>query len=218
MSEQSKMLSVAEVFEMTPGDDVNATWINPGFTAVVRDIKRTKTKKGGAMNICTLADTVGSATISMSVFAAIKFNEGDVIEVSGQGLRRTEYNGLQQVSLSQKTEIHILGKSVHHEEQKERVANSEPAINGQLNPVPGQTVGMAMKEAIALCRSNRQEWPLDAQFWSEVHTAASDIIRVSRLLESGKLAPSPKERATGKQAPPKTGTNVQSQDTDDLNF
>lgn len=202
MPTDPKLLSVAEVCELVPGGESNPTWINTGFSGVVREIKRTTVKKTGRpMNICTIADAVGSAVISMTVFNAVSFNEGDLIEVVGQGLRRTEYNGLAQVSLSQKSEIHVLGRSVHHEEQKERVAESLPALNGQSQPVPGQTVGMAMKEALtALVPGNGARMNTTA-FWFEVHQFASDVIRVSRQLEAGKLAPSVKERTATKPNP-----------------
>jgi hypothetical protein len=191
MSQSEKMLSVEEVLELVPGDEQNATWVNPGFVAVVRNIKATKTKKGGTMNICTLGSQTGSAEISMTVFSAVKFKEGDLIEISGQGLRRTEYNQLQQVSLGKATEIHVLGASAHHQEQQERRAHSEPAINGERQRIEGQTVGMAMKEALLIvgrgdCGAFK---PTEAAFWQHVHTQASQIIRLSKYIEAGNLAP-----------------------------
>ena len=112
------MLSVAQVFEMQAGDDQEAAWINPGFEAVVANIKSTQTKAGKPMHICTLRDTVGSAEISMTVWSkAPGFTEGDRIEVYGKGLRRTEYNGLDQVTLGKETEVHVLGKAVVHDGQ-----------------------------------------------------------------------------------------------------
>lgn len=208
--ENERMLSVAEVLEMVPGDDRNATWVNPGLIAVVREIKRTEVKKTGKpMFICTLADTVGSATISMTVFAAPKFTEGDQIEIRGQGLRRTEFRGLQQISPSQKTEFHLLGRSVHHEEQVKRAAAGEPSVNGQPQHVLGVTVGMAIKEALALATknlSNEESLSISyrPEFWSQIHTVASDIIRVARLLELGKLAPPIRERVKSSQSASRT--------------
>jgi len=219
-----KMLSVEEVLELVPGDQDNATWVNPGMTAVVRSIKRTNTKKGGVMNICTLGSQTGSAEISMSVFAAVKFNEGDLIEISGQGLRRTEYNGLQQVSLGKNTEIHVLGKSVHHEEQVERKATMAPSVNGTPQPVYGATVGLALKEGLALAGMAgggiTRELLNDKLFWADVKLYASNIIRIGRALEAGKLSPNPwappappsEEPApapVGRSDPPKPATRPQ---------
>ena len=104
------MLSVAEVCEMQPGDEHNATWINPGFIARVGEIQSTNVKKTGKpMHICTLHDTVGSASISMTVFTNKPgFDTGDTIEVSGKGLRRSEFRGLDQVSVGRETEIHVV--------------------------------------------------------------------------------------------------------------
>lgn len=212
---EEKMLSVAEVFEMTPGDEQNATWINPGFTAVVSDIKATQVKSTGrTMNICTLQDQTGSAKISMTVFSAVKFSKGDVIEVRGAGLRRTEYNGLAQVSMGKATEIHVLGKSVHHEEQAKRAETLEPAVNGTKQPVHGATVGMAMKEAITLAlrpdQFNSVPLVTTPEFWKRVHEHASAIIRLSNALEHGNLTPSltppkPAAAAPVAEAPPPAG-------------
>lgn len=193
-----QMLSVAEAVELQPGDAQNATWINPGMQGVVRKIERKMTKAGKPFFPCVIADTTGSATIEVSFFTAPKFGEGDLIELSGQGLRRTEYNGKPQAAIGQKTEVHVIGKHVHAEEQTQRAAAGAPAIDGTLQPVQGQTVGMAMKEALAIVVFERTGGERGSPiFWEDVYTVASDIIRVSRLLESGKLAPSVKERAGG---------------------
>lgn len=199
MQSDPKMLSVAEVCELPPGDKENAVWINPGFQGVVRTITLRQGQKKSWP--CIIADTIGSATLEVCFFQAPKFEEGDLVEFSGKGLRRTEYNGKAQAAIGKDTNVHVLGKSVHHEEQKERVATSQPALNGQSQPVPGQTVGMAMKEALtALVPGNGARINTSA-FWFEVHQFASDVIRVSRKLEAGKLAPSVKERAAAKPNP-----------------
>lgn len=76
----------------------------------------------------------------------------------------------------------------------------------QLLTIPGQTVGMAMKEAIGLSISAFRNTSTEApdigspEFWEMVHIAASDIIRVSQMLERGHLAPSAKARATPQPA------------------
>lgn len=192
MATDKEMLSVAEVCEMQAGDKENAVWINPGFVGVVRSI----TPRQGARKTwpCIIADTVGSATIEICLFQAPKFSEGDQIEISGKGLRRTEYNGKPQATIGKDTEIHILGRSVHHEEQKERAISGQPSVNGQLQPVNGQSVGMAIKEALTALVPGNEARLNSPSFWFEVHQFASDVIRISRQLEAGKLAPSVKDR------------------------
>jgi hypothetical protein len=109
------MLSVAQVLEMVPGDEQNATWINPGFRAVVADIKSTESRNGKPMHICTLRDTTGSAEISLTVWQPrVGFDKGDTIEVEGQGLRRTQYNGMAQATMGKATKIHVIGRAVTH--------------------------------------------------------------------------------------------------------
>lgn len=219
MATDPKMLSVAEVCEMQAGDKENTVWINPGFVGVVRSINpRVGAKKTWP---CMIADTVGSSTIEICLFQAPKFNEGDLIEISGKGLRRTEYNGKPQAAIGKDTEIHVLGRSVHHEEQKERAATSQPSVNGQLQPVPGQSVGMAIKEALTALVPGNQARLNSTSFWFEVHQFASDVIRISRQLEAGKLAPSVKDRNAAKPSetmpPPRTAprTTNQSQPRED---
>lgn len=205
------MLSVAEVYEMEPGTKDEAVWINPGLTGVLTVIKRARSKKGQPMFICTLQDLTGSAEISMTLFDQCEFNEGDVVEVFGKGLRRSEFDGLQQISLGRETEVHKVGTSAHGNRETPPPA-STPA--GASHPPTGQpdnrsadhgifggTVGMAMKEAIKihidLCGQDVD--PVVAalcsnEFWAAVHETASDIIRISLALEKGKLAPSVRER------------------------
>lgn len=74
--------------------------------------------------------------------------------------------------------------------------------NGQeREPVFGATVGMAINQACDMIREAEpdypitMEWLLSPDFSQNVHTIASDLIRVSRMLEKGILAPSAKERA-----------------------
>jgi hypothetical protein len=205
------MLSVAQVFEMEPGTEQEPTWVNPGFVGYVEKIVQTKTKKTGtAMNICTLRDVNGSAEISMTVFGPVKFSEGDTIEARDGGIRRTEYNRLAQVSLGKGTTIHLVSQGRPSAPPAARPASfsadkgqtTTPVTNGPR--INGQTVGMAMKEALLLVGGPEVGDTMNVntpEFWAQVHTTASDIIRVSAMLESGRLAPSPKSRQGAGAAP-----------------
>lgn len=80
----------------------------------------------------------------------------------------------------------------------QRSPQGTPA-GGQVN---GQTVGMAMKEALNLLCGNLAHDEvvaiiIEPSFWASVHEVASDIIRVSALLEKGKLARPVRDRAAG---------------------
>lgn len=203
----TQLLSVSEVYEMHPGGDDNPAWINPGMRAVVRSIAEKKSKAGKPFFPCVLADETGSATVECSLFTRPKFSEGDVIELSGKGLRRGEYNGKAQVSVGRETEVHLVGKSVHHAEQAQAAATGAPAVNGQLQPVAGQAVGCALNQAMEMHRGIyspeelREMLKRPGFFWDSVYEMASDQLRIARLLERGKLKPSIKERE-GRGAPP----------------
>lgn len=217
-----KPLSVAEVFELQPGDENNPTWINPGMQAVVRSITNKPTRFGKPKWDVVFADETGSATVETALFAAPKFSEGMVVVLEG-GMRRTEYNGKAQVALGKSTKINVVGKSVHHEEQQHRAATGAPAIDGTPQLVAGQTVGMAMKEALALAVMahggvNELAKLKDPLFWADVKQYASNIIRLSRSLEHGKLSPAtwgaareaePASPQGGRSDPPKPATKPQ---------
>lgn len=206
------MLSVAEVFELQPGDATNATWINPGFRAVVISVTQKKTKAGKDFFPCVLGSEEGGVTVECSFFTRPKFSEGAVIELSGQGLRRTEYNGNAQVAIGQKTDVHVISSGGQQAQQRPSTptaqlppAHSTPQDTDTTSPAPGagdgepkwingQTVGMAMKEAISLagmcCANGVSRAALaDPLFWQDVKMYAGNIIRISSSLEKGKLSP-----------------------------
>lgn len=66
----------------------------------------------------------------------------------------------------------------------------------------GQTIGMAMNNAVNLIRDSHKDtgdeqfraYLASSAFARDVHRIASDLLAVAGTLESGKLAPSPKER------------------------
>lgn len=181
MPTDKTMLTVAEVLELPAGDSENATWINPGFIARVDKIVSTKGKQPPykEMQICTLVDPDHPAReLMMTLFRkAAPFREGDVIEVAGKGLRRTEYRGAAQATPGQETTMHVLtaGTGAHRPAARSSAAAGDgegesfesarpaPDTRGggrdkgehgrddshahRAGPINGQTVGMAVKLA-----------------------------------------------------------------------
>jgi hypothetical protein len=203
MSKTDAVISIAEVYEMTAGDKENPVWINNPVKGVVRTMNEKKMKTGKPFWACILADEVGSATCEVSFFAKPQFSEGDLIELSGQGMRRTEYKGTAQIAISEKTQIHRLGGSAHHQEQKQAAAEGKPSVSGEPQHVFGATAGMAVKAAIEYMENTQPDpaanqdklKPSDPAYWEAVWQYASDVVRISRLIEAGKLAKPVKERA-----------------------
>lgn len=83
---------------------------------------------------------------------------------------------------------------------------SAPSPTLQTSPINGATVGMAMNLAMKtlteqLSHDERVDRLCRPEFWLSVLETASDIIRVSRHIESGNLAPSVKDRANGVSSP-----------------
>lgn len=103
------MLSVQQVCALAPGDEQNASWINPGFAGVVNQITKRQSKAGKSFWVCVIGDVNAPDMVEMSLFTAPKFSEGDLIDVHGKGLRRTEYNGKPQVAVGKETQIDVSG-------------------------------------------------------------------------------------------------------------
>jgi hypothetical protein len=71
-------------------------------------------------------------------------------------------------------------------------------------PVFGATVGMAINQTVAIMKPTRDEIN-SPDFWKEFHYCASQVIRVSMMLEEGRLAPKNKpaiDEARGNDLPP----------------
>lgn len=215
---ENPLMSVAEVLEIVPSDD---SWVNDGFVALVRSIKPPPANAQKKFWKCVLGDTTGGASINLTLFAAPKFREGDTIEVVGKGIKRKDYNGTPEVSIGKTTEFHVVTRaSAGSPPPQSQASPSEPEPHQSPNEhgaghtsspvnqyIHGQTVGMAMKEALTLVtRDMKADQLLVAMgtplFWQHVHMAASDIIRVSLVLEKGKLAAPVRERSGASAASP----------------
>lgn len=184
----NKILSVAEAFELDPGDKDNPVWINSGLLAVVRSIEPKEGVAGKRRWVVMLGDQTSEAELQAAFFAAPKFAIGDLIELEG-ALRRTEFNGVAQITIGQKTIVKTVGKA-------SRPQAPDTTSKSEVVCINGQTVGMAVKEALALtvmawggiAERDKLKDPL---FWTDVKTNASNIIKISRSLEKGNLSQAP---------------------------
>lgn len=197
----SKIITIGEILEMTPGDRQNVTWINDDFEAVVSDVKH---GSGKAPSTAVLTDPHNSGISILGNFFGVDPSRyaGKVCHFSGKGLSRTEYKGTQQVTMGDKATIQIVGDAKPGQAPKGQSAGSSGSAGG--TGIHGATVGMAINQACQLimhsdrCAGQSGELPIEylhsAEFSRDVGLIASDLIRVSRVLEAGKLADSPKVR------------------------
>jgi hypothetical protein len=224
-----EMLTVGQVLELAPGTTDNATWINPGFTGKIELVSSFQAKSGKTFYNVTVVDPDNTNIAIHALFAkAPKFQEGQIVEFSGKGLRRQEYQNKPQFAVSDSTDIIVTEGGVRHHEARATATAAKPAASqpastptaarpaaaaprstpppssgGPQPLVNGQTVGMAMKEALPLVimeyggisgLSDIESPMLKPEFWGRVYEVASDIIHLSRLLESGRLAKPIKQR------------------------
>lgn len=244
MSKNTAMLTVGQVLELAPGDKQNATWINPGFVGQIESIESFTSNKGDRFfNVGVVDPDNANIAIGTLLSNDPKFKEGDIVEFSGKGLRRTEYKNKAQFSTGRDTDIIVTRSGVSHPATRSAATNgaARPAANGGQSappsssgspsaahaPIFGATVGMAMKEALALAvmehggipalddttNPDASPSPLkDPAFWGRVHEIASDICRVSLLIEKGKIAPAIKARAPGWEEVPEQAPTPPPQD------
>lgn len=184
---------------------VQPGWLDNGVAAVVRGIEQKKAQKSGKpFWVVALADPTGPETAELSVFGRPPaFKPGDVIEITGKGVKLEDGQWGLKVSTGKDSVINVVGQSAHHAEQEERKASGQPAVNGQPNHIAGQTVGMAVKMAFDYAIQSQQK-PGSFAFWQEVKQTASNIIRISKALEGGHLSPKPADwpAPAGKPAAP----------------
>lgn len=224
-----KTISVAEALEIEATEN---SWINGGLRAVVRDIKPSGPGATKKFWRCTLVDEVNDRmTIGLSLFFAPKFSAGATIEITGKGIKRKEFRGDAEIGIGKDTEITtVTGRSSNppparqpsaaHNDSRESPPpppeheHPHPEDHAQHAPAPaprwrpnGQTVGMALKEGLALLtrdmNGNEVRGQLkDPKFWKELHLVSSDLIRVSHWIEQGALAPLLRDRNAPKETPP----------------
>jgi hypothetical protein len=199
------------------------SWVNGTLEAHCIKIETIakKAPKTGNFYKAHLSDGGSEALASMSLFMAPKFQAGDIIRLSGSGVKKGSYNGKAQFSTGKDTNI-----DVSPGQQKVMAAahgaHAEQA-NGEL--ISGQQVGLAMKEALAL-RSIGHTTTIDQLltspgFWYGVYETASDIIRVARMLEKGSLADPVKTRQPqqrGSVQPQRASSTVEQELDEDVPF
>lgn len=194
----SKLITIGEILEMTPGDRQQAVWINDDFEAVLSDPKR---GQGKAPNTAVLTDPHSSGISILGNFFGTDPSRyaGKVVHISGKGISRTEYKGTQQVTIGDKATIQIVGDAKPGQAPK---AGTGPA--GSASGAPhGAQVGMAVNNAITILREIHAKGDEQAamayftglEFSKDLYMVSSDILRIARVLEAGKLADSPKHRA-----------------------
>lgn len=210
---RNNLITIGEILELSPGDRQNATWINDDFEAVVSDVKR---GNGKAPSTAVLTDPHNNGIAIVGNFFGSDPSRfaGKVCHFSGKGITRTEYKGVQQITMGDKATVQVVGDAPKN--GSSNGATNGSSSNGHANGngnghangssaahtagvmIEGPTVGMAINQACECIRqSNDAVGPYftSPQFSKDLWTIASDIVRIARVMQSGKLADSPKHRA-----------------------
>jgi hypothetical protein len=200
--------TIYDILQLQPGTKDSPTWVNDEFEAAVSGLK-----SGPKSTSAVLSDPHNPNVQITAVFwdkrDLSRFN-GCVCHFAGQGMKRDEYQGTQQVSMSAKTTVNIVGRATNTGGQsapqgggQSRPAGSSPAPSSAPGVIHGATVGMAINQANGIIISGtsgmnpqEREQFFDSPAYSKtLWTIASDIVRIARVMEAGKLAPAAKDRA-----------------------
>ncbi len=206
---RNETITLSQLIEIPPGDRNNASWVNGEFEAIVSNTKRSS---GKGPSSALLSDPHNpNISIQGSFWIDPTSYEGCLCLFSPPGMARTEYKGAQQVTIGDKTKINVLSRGAT---PAPAARTSQPLASGDTRqPAPashgahainGATVGMAINQAVGIIKDTVPKdgtgcvdpaYFQSPDFSRDLHTIASDIIRVSAMLEAGKLAPSAKHRA-----------------------
>lgn len=202
--------TIYDILQLQPGTKESPTWVNDEFEATVSGLK-----SGPKSTSAILSDPHNPGVQITAVFwdkrDLSRFN-GCVCHFAGQGMKRDEYQGTQQVSMSAKTTVNVVGRapgnqggqnagSGQPQGQQRPAGNAAPA--GAPGVLHGATVGMAINQANGIIiagakdmKAEDREKFFDSPAYSRMlWTIASDIVRIALLMEKGKLATAPKDRA-----------------------
>lgn len=200
--------TIYDILQLVPGTKEAPQWVNDEFEGVVSGLK-----SGPKSTSCVVSDAHNPNVSITAVFwdkrDLSRFN-GCVCHFAGQGMKRDEYQGTQQVSCSAKTTVNVVGRATNQpapqgggQPQGGAAPKGNPAPAGSPGVIHGATVGMAINQANGiLIAGTRELKPEDREkffdspdYSRRLWTIASDIVRVSTLMEKGKLATAPKDRA-----------------------
>lgn len=193
----TKVITVAELLEMQAGDKQNTTWINDDFEAVMTDVKA-----GQKVTTAILSDPHSpNIRIAATFFGrdCSRF-DGKLCHFSGKSMTRTEYKGTQQVTIGDKATVQVLGAAPAGAAKSVPAAGGSAGSAGGKEVYRGDAVMACIKEAAENIRAVKGQGFTEAYlkspaFSADLHITASDILRVSMLMQSGKLADKAKDRA-----------------------
>lgn len=193
-----KVFTCAEVAAL-PDDG----WVNGSVSAHALKIDIVAKKAGGNFWKATLGDAPGDYTncVSLSLFMAPKFQQGDQIRLGGGGIKKSSYQGKPQISMGKSSTVEVIPGTQRiaaaiETSQQQRHANGAQQANEQL--INGAQVGGAVKTVFEALKPTASDMA-NPLFWATLHEHASDYVRLCQLIEKGKLAAPIRERA-GKPA------------------
>lgn len=130
---ESPPLSINQAYELSPGDKNNPVWVN-NVQGVVLSIK---TGRMGAADTwpVVLGNDGGGRSLEVVFWQEPRFAKGDLLSLDG-GCRRTEFKGVQSISVGQKTEVHVIRKGgnqqePHREERSQSTVRDDSRGGGE---------------------------------------------------------------------------------------
>jgi hypothetical protein len=181
-------------------------WINEGFDCYISGGQIVNGQKGPFFK-CQLTDTQNSSARIAGTFFGQKAALPDGYYFVTDGAKRTEYNGVAQVTAFQKVKIQQAESPTGVPAAAAPIGQpvavwtpvAQPAAPAAVQGIPihGAQVGMAINNATNILKEvhkNDAGYYNSKDFAKDLFGIASTIVRTSQAIEGGRLAPAPGER------------------------
>lgn len=214
MPRNDEPTTLAAILEMEPSRGRDKAWIPGRFEAVVKNAKEKRPKRGGpAFYSCELEDPHNNK-LYIEATADVDFTrlEGNLVEVSGNGISREEYNGKPQLKMGRNAIVQTIGAGSGRGDSRDR--NPPPRTGSSRDRAPardaapprdtgaadqperpyGPAIGNALDIAANAILTKDLAEPGTPEFAALLLDIASDVYRVNKHMAAGHFAPKASER------------------------
>lgn len=179
------------------------SWIPGPFTCVVKNAREMQGRNGSRFYSAELEDPE-NPRIMIEATADIDFTrlQGDLVEITGSGISREEYQGNAQLKMGRKAEAHVISSKAHRAPTGPPSRPDTRAAGGSSRQPPaasaerpyGPAIGNALDLATRCILDANLATPGTPEFVVELLGIASDIMRVNAYMAAGHLAPKAVDR------------------------